>query len=203
MKKVIAILMVLMMVSGVMFAAVDTLTINANAAGVLKHGFSSAKLTSYGDVVSNSSGFLATDSKTVVFADVDVVTGVATARTDEQPIGFYSIASNTRLALTVTVTAPALVSTNLVNSTMNYYVPYTLKFAGNETFSGTHGTARGPLAAAPAAVVLPIKTSSYITGSYWDSFAMTLQFADLTTGGGLDLPEDSYSAEITITVTAS
>ena len=187
MKKFLAILVILILVSGVMFAA-DVLTITSNAPSVMEHGFSDEGFLSFGGIIAGS--LAATDAKTVDFS-----------LTTEQPLGYYSIATNTKSSLAVTVAATALKSDALVTATQYYYVPYTLSFThGTDTaITGTQTGSRGLVE--PTAAAITLKTAGYITGSYWKSYEMELAFVDLTAEGGLDIPEGDYTATVTVTVT--
>lgn len=190
MKKVIAILLVVL-VAGVMFGA-DTLTINSTAASIMKHGFSDEAFTSFGGIVSGDVSATATKA-------------VNLGSADSQSLGYYSIATNTKDSLAISVSAGPMKSEELVTDDAFYYIPYTLSFkhGSEDAITGTHDFFRGALASAPTDLAITLKTDSYITGTYWKSFAMDLTFGNFMVDGGLDVPEGDYSSTVTITVTTT
>ncbi|MFA7019492.1 MAG: hypothetical protein WC239_10970 [Sphaerochaetaceae bacterium] len=124
MKKMITILMVLL-VTTMAFAAytaasvptASTVDITTSNDGVLAH-----KITA-GSVSNNSTW----NSATAITEAIPVNIGVTT----EQSVAFYSVRTNTKKTVAVTVTADAL------HTGTAYYIPYTLK-VGAET--GNFGT---------------------------------------------------------------
>ena len=201
MKKFLAILIALILVSGVMFA--DTLDLAASAPSIMKNGFSASAFTSYGAVISGAESLQAAIEKTVSFA---TMTGdVAAALTTNQDLGYYSIATNTKSSLGITVSAPALKSTALIDATHYYYVPYVLSFkhGTEDAISNTiHGSA-GTEALSDASIEL--RADAYLSGGvYWKSYNVDLAFPDLTDGnGGLLVPAGNYEATVVITITTT
>ncbi len=123
MKKVLTILLVLL-VTSVVFAAPPaptTVDITTTNTGVLSHKITAAVVT--GNPTWNNATAVTTKS-------VDI------SSTADQSVAFYSLRTNTKKAVTVTVTADALHTTAPA-----YHIPYTLTVgSGTEAKTGDFGS---------------------------------------------------------------
>lgn len=227
MKKLLTIMLALLVIGGVAFAegpahgyseitllssttpvtapADVTLTLQANAPGFFKHGFSNTDATTFGQIVSNTLG-------SAVFKLIYLDSSEA------QELGYYQIATNTRNDFTVTLSATGLKSEEYVpmgegGTGVFAYIPYTLTVGATDVKVGL-GSAI--LIEAPA-------NGSYtffddgegnreylygqggvLAGSYPLSITLPDFYSEdlAETGGSVAVPEGNYSATITVAVNA-
>ncbi len=199
MKKIIAILVVL----SVMFVAFaetgigsTQLTLQAEVAGKLYHGFTAADNTTANDVKSELSTS-ESGNRTVTALDLE--------GTDYQSIGYYNLYTTGNAQATVKFTTTPM---SVTIDTTTYYVPYELKFVASSGLSNvTVGTS--PIGAATVAVTSDPGSSAATTvltttsnGLRWKTLALSAKFAGaLNETFGLPESED-YEGTIVAAVTA-
>jgi hypothetical protein len=227
MRKLLTIMLALLVIGGVAFAedpahgysettlldsttpvaapADVTLTLQANAPGFFKHGFSNTDATTFGQIVSITLG-------SAVFKLIDLDSS------EVQGLGFYQIATNTRNDFTVTLSATGLKSEEYVpmgegGTGVFIYIPYTLKV----------GTTNVPVGSGAAILTAAPANGSYtffddgdgdqeylygqggiLAGSYPLSITLPDFYSEdiAETGGSVAVPEGNYSATITVAVNA-
>jgi hypothetical protein len=203
MKKLLAILMVLVLVSGALFAADpvvgsddalagstqatvssnSTLTIQANAPGLFVSGFSATKYDTFATIISKV-GELGNLRRTVYF-DND----------EAQTLGYYLVATNTRKSFKIDLTATTLKSEAFIGGSF-FHIPYDLIIDG---VTGAVGTELGT-----EATYTKTLHNGLITGPLMEkAYTLDLLFGTLTDDVLIALPEGNYSATITVAITTN
>ncbi len=199
MKKIIAILLVLS-VMFVAFAASGvgstTLTLQAEVAEKLYHGFTAADNTT-ADAVKSEMSVSGSGNRTVTALDLE--------GTDYQSIGYYNLYTTGNAQATVKFTTTPM---RVLIDTTTYYVPYELKFVASSGLSNvTVGTS--PIGAATVAVTSDPGSSDDTTvltttsnGLRWKTLALSVKFAGAA-NETFGLPESTgYQGTIIAAVTA-
>jgi len=202
MKKLLTILLALLVVTGVVFAADDaTLHLKSTVEGFLKHGF-------YNDEAS----VVVSDADDDIY-DVDDSYSWTTVNSPKDninlagnnPLGYYNFWTNTKSNVTVTFTANSMtVSAEEAGDVWN--VPYKLSFEVEEkdgrlegielNVSSIGSTAIGSTTAAANASNVLFTTSG--TGSGYISIELV---ADFNSGNYDVLPEGTYTGTIVAAIT--
>jgi len=162
MKKFLAILIALIMVSGVMFAANTTLTINSAVESLTKHGFSSSAKDSFGSIITQGD------------ASYENTTNVNLEGTGAQTIGYYSFATTAKIGIDVNFTLNPM-----ANDT--FKVAYALNISkadGNFAYTAVDVPANtntiGQAVAVSAPSIIDLGAS---TGARWGTFKLDATFA--------------------------
>jgi hypothetical protein len=169
MKKLLTILLALLVVTGVVFAAIDhsdaVLTIKATNEPIFQHGITKVKMTAgTQDLYSEEEGDTFLTSKGVA-VDIDL------SNTNSQPLGvYYSIRTNLSSDVKIGVTGTPLWLELEDSST--YYIPYTFSIGADDankaTVGGTAGVNESPMASGE---VVSLKTE-------WDAQAGLRYFSE-------------------------
>ncbi len=199
MKKIIATFIIALVAFSAFAASGEgssTLTIGADVAGKLLHGFSTTAYTT-ADTVKD--GTIGTATST---ATLDLEIGTA------QQIGYYNLYTTGAAQATVNLTAsPLTVTMGTGDDAVTYYVPYQLSWAagsGNDTVTITDGTIGSAVVAKTTAVASSNDDVLTTTGSglRWQTLSLSATFAG-SDNVSFGLPEsDAYTGTIVAAVTA-
>lgn len=187
MKKMITILMVLL-VATMAFAAytpasaptASTVDITTSNNGVLAH-----KITE--GAVSNNSTW---NSEAAITEAIPVSIG----STDEQSVAYYSVRTNTKKTVAVTVTADAL------HTGTDYYIPYTLTVGAKTGNFGAYVASSTAPTTTPSITLDTGSINTFTHGMRFLSQEIKVQFSEDYTQSAL---EGDYTSTITFAITAT
>lgn len=201
MKKLLTILLALLVVTGVVFAALPgnaTLHLESSVAGFLKHGF-------FEDLASEVADFdeLAASSSYTTVADprdgIDL--------SGENELGYYNFWSNSKSNVVVTFTANSM-KVLAAEAGADWYVPYKLSFTLEEDedrFDGISILAAGSIGSMDIGATNATQSYSEVlfttTGSGSGYISIKLD-ADFNQSNHTVLPEGTYTGTIVAAITS-
>jgi len=187
MKKMITILMVLL-VTAMAFAAYTPASAPSTTAVDIttsNHGVLAHKITA-GSVTNNSTW----NSEAAVTEAIPVNIGLTT----EQSVAFYSVRTNTKKTVAVTVTADAL------HTGTAYYIPYTLKVGAETGNFGSYAASSTAPTTTPSITLNTTSINTFTHGMRFFSQEIKVQFSEDYTQSAL---EGDYESTITFAITTS